>query len=55
MANIETTTVASMTKPIMLASSVSRFCLRSLRFNAEFMMITLSSWFNNNHCRQWLL
>ena len=37
MANIETTAAASMVNPNMLAISVSRFCLRSLRFNALFI------------------
>ena len=38
MANIETTTAASMVKPITLANNVSRFCLRSLRLYAEFII-----------------
>ena len=38
MANIETTANASMVKPNTLAISVSRRCLRSLRFNAEFIL-----------------
>ena len=41
MANIETTANASMVKPTTFAISVSRFCLRSLRFNAEFIMFTV--------------
>jgi len=38
MANIETTTAASIAKPITLAISVSRRCLRSLRLYAEFTL-----------------
>ena len=38
MTNIETTANASMVKPITLAISVSRFCLRSLRLYAEFIV-----------------
>ena len=38
MANIETTANASMVKPNTLAMIVSRFCLRSLRLYAEFIL-----------------
>ena len=41
MANIETTTAASMVKPNTFAISVSRFCLRSLRLYAEFILSPL--------------
>lgn len=42
MANIETTANASMVKPNTLAMIVSRFCLRSLRLYAEFIIAPLA-------------
>ena len=41
MTNIAATATASIAKPNTLAISVSRFCLRSLRLYAEFILFPL--------------